>query len=294
MHATRYAYTNGSEHPEGPINWWMGDSRGHWDGDTLVVDVVHFSDQTWLDRTGNFHSDALHVVERYSLVDTDHINYEVTIEDPEVFTRPWTMRMTLYRRTEPNFQLLDYDCYAFEWEQFYRIRDVERGGGSVLMRLHQTTMALGMSVALLLLPASLFGQDAAPEPPAAPWPPAQTADGQPDIQGVWSPVGGGTQSLDPGMSSGQLFRDQVAGVTSNNPSRIVDPVDGHIPYQPWAAALQQELEAVYETPTRPEHIDSQTRCLGPACLACTTSRGFGFFNRPAASCSSGINTTRIG
>ena len=131
------------------------------------------------------------------------------------------------------------------------------------MRLHQTTMALGMSVALLLLPASLFGQDAAPEPPAAPWPPAQTADGQPDIQGVWSPVDGGTQSLDPGMSSGQLFRDQVAGVTSNNPSRIVDPVDGHIPYQPWAAALQQELEAVYETPTRPEHIDSQTRCLGP-------------------------------
>jgi hypothetical protein len=119
VHATRYIYTNGSEHPDGPINWWMGDSRGHWEGETLVVDAVHFSDQTWFDRTGNFHSDALHVIERYSLVDADHINYEVTIEDPEVFTRPWTMRMTLYRRTEPNFQLLDYDCYAFEWEQYY-------------------------------------------------------------------------------------------------------------------------------------------------------------------------------
>jgi len=119
VHATRYVYTNGTPHPDGPINWWMGDSRGRWDGDTLVVDVVHFSDQTWLDRTGNFHSDALHVVERYSLVDADHINYEVTIDDPQVFTRPWTMRMTLYRRTEPNFQLLDYDCYAFEWEQYY-------------------------------------------------------------------------------------------------------------------------------------------------------------------------------
>jgi len=118
-HATRYVYTDGSEHPEGPINWWMGDSRGYWEGDTLVVDVVHFTDQTWFDRTGNFHSEGLHVVERYSLVDADHIDYEVTIEDPEVFTRPWTMRMTLYRRTEPNFQLLEYDCYAFDWEQYY-------------------------------------------------------------------------------------------------------------------------------------------------------------------------------
>jgi len=119
LHATRYIYTNETEHPDGPINWWMGDSRGHWEEDTLVVDVVHFSDQTWFDRTGNFHSDALHVVERYSLLDADHINYEVTIEDPTVFMRPWTMRMILYRRTEPNFQLLDYDCYAFEWEQYY-------------------------------------------------------------------------------------------------------------------------------------------------------------------------------
>jgi hypothetical protein len=119
IHATRHIYTNGTPHPPGPIEWWMGDSRGRWDGDTLVVDVVHFGPDTWLDRTGNFHSEALHVVERYSLVDSDHINYEVTIEDPKVFTRPWKMRMVLYRRTEPNFQLLDYDCYAFEWEKYY-------------------------------------------------------------------------------------------------------------------------------------------------------------------------------
>ena len=119
VHATRYIYTNESPHPAGPIEWWMGDSRGHWEGDTLVVDSVHFGDQTWFDRTGNFHSSALHVVERYSLVDADHITYEVTIEDPEVFTRSWTMHMILYRHTEPNFQLLDYDCYAFEWEKYY-------------------------------------------------------------------------------------------------------------------------------------------------------------------------------
>jgi hypothetical protein len=119
VHAIRYIYTNGTPHPRGPLEWWMGDSRGRWEGDTLVVDVVHFGAETWFDRTGNYHSEALHVVERYTLVDADHINYEVTIEDPNVFTRPWKMRMVLYRHKEPNFQLLDYDCYAFDWEKYY-------------------------------------------------------------------------------------------------------------------------------------------------------------------------------
>src|SRR5689334_16793554 len=82
---------NGTPHPRGPLNWWMGDSRGRWDGNTLVVDVVYFTDQTWFDRAGNFHSDALHLVERYTPAGPDHINYEVTVEDPNVFSRPWTM-----------------------------------------------------------------------------------------------------------------------------------------------------------------------------------------------------------
>ena len=88
----RTIYTNGTPHPRGPLNWWMGDSRGRWEENTLVVDVVHFTDQTWLDRAGNFHSDALHLVERYTPAGSDHINYEVTVDDPNVFTRPWTMR----------------------------------------------------------------------------------------------------------------------------------------------------------------------------------------------------------
>jgi hypothetical protein len=113
VHAVREVHMN-SQHLEGPIEWWMGDSRGRWDGDTLVVDVVHFNDQTWFDRAGNHHSDALHVVERYSFMDPDHLNYEVTIEDPKVFSRPWKMRTVLYRRKEPNFQLLDYECHALE------------------------------------------------------------------------------------------------------------------------------------------------------------------------------------
>ena len=107
--AYRTIYTNGTPHLKGPLNFWLGDSRGHWEGDTLVVDVVHFTDETWFDRAGNFHSEGLHLVERFTLADPDHINYEVTIEDPAVFSRPWKMSMPLYRRKERNVQLLEYD-----------------------------------------------------------------------------------------------------------------------------------------------------------------------------------------
>jgi hypothetical protein len=113
IHIVRTIYTNGTKHPEG-IDWWMGDSRGHWEGDTLVVDVIDFNDQTTFDKAGNYHSEALHVVERYSFIDKDHLNYEVTIEDPKVYTRPWKMSMPIYRRIEKNVRPLEYDCYAFE------------------------------------------------------------------------------------------------------------------------------------------------------------------------------------
>ncbi len=118
-HTNRFIYTNNTPHPRGPIEWWMGDARGRWDGDTLVVDNVHFNDQTWFDEAGNFHSEDLHVVERYTLTDPDHISYEVTIEDPKVFTKPWKMTMILYRHKEKNFQLLDYECYAFDNDHYY-------------------------------------------------------------------------------------------------------------------------------------------------------------------------------
>ncbi len=118
-HTNRFIYTNNTPHPKGPIEWWMGDSRAHWDGDTLVVDNVHFNDQTWFDEAGNYHSEDLHVVERYSLLDADHINYEATIEDATVFTKPWKMSMILYRHKEKNFQLLDNECYAFGDDQYY-------------------------------------------------------------------------------------------------------------------------------------------------------------------------------
>lgn len=131
------------------------------------------------------------------------------------------------------------------------------------MNLHRTIIALGMSVALVSLPVAVSGQEGGAEPVTAPWPPTQLPDGQPDVQGSWRPVNGGTQSLERAMSSGDFFREMMGEDIPEHPSRIVDPEDGRVPYQPWARALQQELEAVYQNPTRPEHIDTQTRCLGP-------------------------------
>lgn len=112
VHTSRNIYMD-SPHPQGPIEWYQGDSRGHWEGDTLVVDVVHFTNQTWFDRSGNYNSEALHVVERYTRSGPDHLLYEATIEDPQVFSRPWKMSMPLYRRVEKNAQILEYECHTY-------------------------------------------------------------------------------------------------------------------------------------------------------------------------------------
>ena len=115
--ASRIVYMNSKE--ESPIDSWMGWSRGHWEGETLVIDVTGFNDQTWFDHAGNYHSDQLHVVERYTAVDRNQLSYEATIEDPKVFTRPWKISMPLYRRTDKNMQLLEYKCVQFAEELMY-------------------------------------------------------------------------------------------------------------------------------------------------------------------------------
>jgi len=102
-----------------PVDSWMGQSFGRWEGETPVVDVTGFNDKTWFDRAGNFHTDALHVVERYTRSSPDVITYEATIEDPAVFTRPWKISMPLYRRQEKNAQLLDFKCVEFVEELMY-------------------------------------------------------------------------------------------------------------------------------------------------------------------------------
>ena len=115
VHAVRTIYTDRA-HLLGHLEFWLGESRGRWDSDTLVVDSIDFNDQTWLDAAGNFHSDALHLTERYTRTGPDHISYEVTLEDPKVFARPWKMTMPLYRRQEKNVAILEYECHALEEE----------------------------------------------------------------------------------------------------------------------------------------------------------------------------------
>jgi hypothetical protein len=104
---------------ESPTDSWMGWSNGHWEGETLVVDVTGLNDQTWFDRAGNYHSDMLHVVERYTPRSADSLTYEATIEDPQTFTRPWKISMVLYKRAEKGAQLMEYKCPEFAEEVIY-------------------------------------------------------------------------------------------------------------------------------------------------------------------------------
>ena len=115
--ASRVAYMNVKVEPQ--IDTWMGYASGRWEDETLVIDSTGFNDESWFDRAGNFHSDALKVTERFTAISRDALRYEVTIEDPNVFTRPWQMRMPLYRHLEQPSRLLKYNCVEFAEDAIY-------------------------------------------------------------------------------------------------------------------------------------------------------------------------------
>lgn len=115
--ASRIVRMNSKEQSPAPA--WMGWSIGQWDGETLVIDVTDQMEDTWFDRAGNYHSEELKVVERYTAVDANTLNYEVTLEDPTIYSRPWKISMPLYRRREPNAQLMEYKCVPFVEELMY-------------------------------------------------------------------------------------------------------------------------------------------------------------------------------
>ena len=117
-HVYRVIPIDGRPHVGKDMKLWMGDSRGRWEGNTLVVDVTNFNDQTWFDAHGSFHSDALHVVERWTMVSVDRIDYDVTIEDPKVFTRPWKMAITVNRNKQKGYEVWEDSRHEGE-------RDVE-------------------------------------------------------------------------------------------------------------------------------------------------------------------------
>lgn len=104
---------------ESAVDTWMGTSNGRWEKDTLVVEVTGLNGQAWFDRAGNFASENVHIVERYTMVDPDHLNYEATIEDKTVFSRPWKISLPLYRRKERNAQLGEFKCVEFTEELIY-------------------------------------------------------------------------------------------------------------------------------------------------------------------------------
>lgn len=115
VHASRTIHMNKSEHLDN-IEFWMGDSRGHWEGETLVVDVADNNGDTWLDSSGNFHSAEMHVVERYTRTGPDTLQYEASIEDAKVLTRPFRISIPLYRHTGRNAQLYEYECQVYQEE----------------------------------------------------------------------------------------------------------------------------------------------------------------------------------
>jgi hypothetical protein len=117
--ASANRFVNMGKPVEPAADSWMGTNNGHWDGDTLVIDATGFNGLAWFDRAGDFASDKLHVIERFTRTDRDHLQYEATIEDPSVFSRRWQISMPLYRRVEKNAQLLEFKCVEFAEELLY-------------------------------------------------------------------------------------------------------------------------------------------------------------------------------
>jgi hypothetical protein len=226
----RLIHTDGSPHPA-DIDFWMGDSRGRWEGDTLVVDVRNNNDKTWFDMAGDFHSDALHVVERYRMTDPDTIQYQATIEDAKVFTKPWTINIPLRRRTDRD-RLFEYVCQA----------EAEEASGAFTREERTWYPGNGTT------PATTTSTAAASHSPATPVKAVanlrRRTDGKPDLQGFYVPDGGGANY--------GLERHAADAVTPGGRGVIIDPPDGKLPMQPWAVKEKADrnlTERGYDDPT---------------------------------------------
>ena len=136
-HTYRVIPMDGRPHVPANVKLWMGDSRGRWDGNTLVVDVTNFNDRTWFDSHGTFHSEALHVVERWTMVGADRINYEVTIEDPRMFTRPWKIAFPINRNKQPGYEYYEDTRLEGERDTEEIIRGGERNKAAGQTKMHE-------------------------------------------------------------------------------------------------------------------------------------------------------------
>jgi len=227
--AYRLIHTDGTPH-FADLDSWMGDSRGRWDGDTLVVDVANNNDKTWLDMAGDFHSEALHVVERYRMIDADTIQYEATIEDSKVFTKPWTIRLPLKRRTDRD-RLFEYVCQA----------ELEEENG--LFTREERTWYPGDGTKPPAM-AEASAQHAAANTHTAAVNIRRTPDGKPDLNGFYVPDHGGANY--------GLEKRAPSALTPPGRGVIVDPPDGILPMRPWAVEerISRNLpERGYDDPT---------------------------------------------
>jgi hypothetical protein len=225
----RLIYTTGEPQLHTGVESWMGHSRGRWEGDTLVVEVTDHNDRTWLDAAGNFHSNALRVTERYKLVDADTLQYEATIEDPNVFTRPWTISMPLHRQKNTP-RILEYPCQAELEEANGAFERDERTWYPAPARADNARFDPNARAALRQL--------------ATPRDIPRLADGKPDLNGWYESDGGGA-------NYGLETRPGVF-LTPGSRGIVVDPTDGTLPYQPWARAERVDRELPhrgYDDPT---------------------------------------------
>ncbi|HLK47025.1 MAG TPA: hypothetical protein VKT49_02760 [Bryobacteraceae bacterium] len=227
----RLIYTDGSRHPA-DLDSWMGDSRGHWEGDTLVVDVSNMNDKTWLDMAGDFHSGALHVIERYRMTDAGTIQYQATIDDSKVFARPWTFSLVLRRRTDRD-RLFEYVCEA----------ETEEANGAFTREPRTWYPGDGSTVPPLAAPPA---DRRAPANLSKAANIRRKPDGKPDFQGFYEPdAGGANYGLEKRAPTPDNLTPPGRGV-------IVDPADGKLPMRPWAVqelASRQRTERGYDDPT---------------------------------------------
>jgi hypothetical protein len=216
----RLVYTNGTPPAEG-ITFWMGDSRGRWEGDTLIVTVTNHNDRTWFDMAGNFHSEALRVTERYTMIDPDTIDYEATIDDAKVFTRPWKIRMPLHRHKDMP-RLLEYQCRA----------ELEEARGDFEPEPRTWYQASS---------AAASGQPTSGGAEAKPATVQGAATAVPDLSGFFqSDHGGSNWGFEPHK---EPFTPGGRGVLVDTPT---------MPYQPWAVEEKRTRnlpERGYDDPT---------------------------------------------
>lgn len=219
----RLIYTNGKPSLHEGIESWMGDARGRWEGDTLVVQVRDQNDKTWFDMAGNFHSDAIRVTERFTMLDANTIQYEATIDDAKVFTKPWKISVPLIRQTKMD-RILEYQCQA----------EKEEADGSFERDTRTWYPKAGS-------PPSTRPDFATPPSPPANLPVLQpaanlrrTADGKPDLNGYYQADGGGANY--------GIERHQQVFLMPAGRGIVVDPVDRLLPYQPWTRQERTDRE----------------------------------------------------